>query len=1658
MAARANEKNTEEEDVRIDLGDYVLVEGGTYDGTRGYVYYLDPERLRIRPEGASDRLVEIMIVDGELDPDKGIEHIILGKKRASPAFVAQIDAQKDYLADTFGINGEPGITYKIKDLNEEEDRIVLEDETGGIQEYEFIYGIPLDAPFAVLRPRPPPEAVKAETEEAGDLVGQLGDGFENVEFQKAPPTNEYGGIQELPSSLRPYPDAVQRVDAIQDFISEFSIESQKNPKKQSAVRKNVERCMILRNEVVSYAETGEPNGQKATSFQTIGELIDTVDIPLSRPVIDAKRSLYCQWTPNGDDIKSVPGSKVDINYLEANIQQANEYMKSQLGGVTQQSPTHNALPAWYLTFDTFFKSYARSWISEMDAAGETVAFMGDKEFFRAPAPKSGEADVDGFQKGFHVSDNRRRLYGVKRKGAKGNTKEIVSQEGFPIYRIDKDDKEKEVEVISSFPYPQHVGKVPFSLLKGIGPRYYRIKSDQAPRKIESGDEGSIVNQLIFPLSVQKELGTTRTGNLAKDIISGASERKSMKEVLEYLGSVSNIPIAGGILSIGEDGNTNGNIPIKDWVKSQAFNVKGIGEVYSELKNLGLVQRELTEDQQTVIIEKIDQFRAILYDYITKEREASAAELTKLRLEQNNFLQEAALEEFKTILATEPLLANRVKEIEARTPAYKDIDIALFAGESAVMNDLMISALSGIPDALARERTRRVRELFLEALHQALKKEKNASMAGELPRPVKCIHVGDLTRIRKTADADLRMRALSKFLARYKRSVVDNWVMCTEGDHPIMCYHEALQLQEYNHPRDKEVIHKELLLAFSGGVFHGKYMCKNCGQAIDDLGFDNGMEFDDEGRPLAGRGEVIDTDAIEEEKILMALGGPASEGAMKIFTDTLTEQQNLIYETVKEIYQVLGIYADIQAYKGLIQRIETDIQKQPSIEEYARILQKRAVSGQTGKALEYHVYINRERIYSSAVHVLIDIQTHVPDYLIRSRVPGCRASFTGYPLGSEKDFSGIEYIACAVAGISINKAPWNISGFMKISSEKDRKQLIFDKIKDRMKTAVSTAAVQHLMIMKKAHLEKVYGAVVLEDRIPEVIPSGFKPTPYVVTLEESTQAVVIPEAASKEEIIRGWIQTGHRLARQNGIFVRGSPFSESSCCFTEIKNPRGFWDSPKITGALPLLPKKQPPLGPNNSQVMVNFKPRRMAKLLADPPEELFYRVFLRVCYQGPNMGLPHEPGYTNVCSKCGFHFPDDPYTEMPTPPLAADKKVGEEMMKEWTTEMNAIVTRGKAELDAQRVAVTKETFQQLLDATHRRYQVEMVKPKEPLTGMELMVRLANIKPEPSRGWREIMAATHGLLQKLPENADTISIAGAYGPMSEKIEGMYLMLYQTLGEEAHTALRRLMRQHPTQIVESVRTYILTPFTRLLNGFNMESHYIQNAYELDPDTKKIITDNIHQHLGFINELRKHVKGYARIKMQHAKQQLSILLPIIQNEIRAELVPGGTIGLPYIVEYFILGLLTDFIDANIIPEWATEYTGTLGNINDDATKLPIILYTCINRLKVEGLDLTDEQIRDIIAHIEEKEALTFISQIDKLTPEEKKIEMMKKKLGLGDWAVGGTKAVYTMNPELLERERERRKEMGIYDSVDTGGAEGEGGGAEEGYDHAQYGMDDF
>jgi len=1587
-----------DEDISFELGDTVLLLGGQIDGLRGRIYYIDENLIRILPEGVSDRLVDIRIIDGDLDPALKIQHLYSISKRTNPAFVAQINAQVGEFAETFNKDGGPGPIYKILAIDETTDKTTLIDATGANLEIDFAFrGVPLDEAFAVIRPRQGP-TIEEETEnvDAAALAEEevaADDIFEDVLNDALA-----GEITEISVTERTYPDNLQRNDMLHDLISALDVSSQKNPERQKEIRLLVEQFMNLRNSILTYSRSGEPSGKIPTSYISLGELLAAKTIPLSRPVLKAKKALYLDHSfegvqqiamgnPSPDPVE-IPGAEVDIYYLQDVVNKTVQYMETQLGGIQSENISADSLPEWYLSWKTLNETFHSTWsVSDED---NLKKFKHDTDFLRAPVDIY-TAQIDGLPK-LYVDKN-----------FKGSRDDIVTGDS--------------------------VGKIELSLMRGLGPRSTRIREKEPPRIVDEAEEGSIYSTLIFPLSERRNLGSTRSGRVALDIAFSQYATEIISEILQKLDGIPEVPTTGGIISIGEEGNTNGAILIEDWLANQPLYPLGLADATVELASYGFTDQELNVEQQEVLVKKIDAYRALIKQFIMELRDFMSKVISEQKTEDNPFLQGEAYENLFKTLEGEPLLTAIMRDLQNCLPLYKASDIAMVAGIIQTSADLFMTTMAQVPGPLAMERNRKVRDQYLQALTNALLKSELNSLAVFIPQPNDCTHVRDLVLIRKQKDIPLQMQLFAKFLTKYEGQRKNNWVDCSVCKQHLVCYHEVLLLKEFLYPREKDALHKELLLSFSGGQFHGKYICKNCGQPISDLEYDMNIEFTDEGVPMSGRA-VLDKAEEGLAEVLDDIMGPDLGLEEEIEFDT--PQQKVIYRAARKLFDVIGIHARDEVYPRVVQRVEADLVKLPSREEYKQINKGKRV-------IDYDVFVHRILVGSLGANVLIEVQTDFPGYVIRYKIPGCRAGFSGYPLSSEKDRTGVEYIVCAVSTIRENEIPWNLTGFQNETNEKKRQDAILAVVNRLLESTLTNAMVQQQLAVKRAHLEKVYGTATFAEQLPERIPEGFLPLPYVVV---DATTPVVSEAATPKEKIRGWVASAHQLGKENGNYVKGTPFSDATCCMAPLKEPGKFWK--ERGSALPQLPLKTPPRGPTDSHLAVHFKPRPVPVLEGTVPQDVIYKIFLKVCYTGDRMGLPHVFGYTNTCAHCGFRSTENPYAARIFPPISA------ESMKNYEKDVAEIVAKGKVDLDTQNVDVNSRTFEAILDATHMAFRVTPYVQKKPLAGMELFERLRMLNPEPFDGWTVMITETMTELAKLAPKSTNLEIANAYGKLSNYAADVIEMIKGRIGAKMAETLKKVLED--SSAVENVKTYFLIPFQRLVVDFQVGSLKIAPNYKLHEGIEDDINTNIVNHLEFLNRLKDRVTGTTKEKMKWARDRLADATTLLQKYIRGAYIPGGSIGFPYVTTALLGGILAEFIDPNFTPPGGYGE----GTSSSDPRHLLQILDVCIQKLDKEGLRFTDDEIKALISQRDEKEKLSFINRFENLTPQEKAVAKMIKKLGLKEWAVGGTKAIYAYDPEQYERERAQRNDMGFTELVDTGVELG--GGAESGYENQQVGEDDY
>jgi hypothetical protein len=256
----------------IQLGDRVVIDSKKYGRTIGQVYYRSLELISVKPDGVSNTLhnFEIEQTDDEelYNEEDGVTAAYVIEKRMFESFVEQQDFRINQIIDTFDSNGELYKSYKVVKVDKENDYIQIQDLTDedivNDVNFEFV-GIASDEEFKIISIRqlvgtdaPLNEAqpVMPETEEEEEDEEEE-DEIEVVGFIEVVKPKVFRTAAAYEQRI---PDNLQKVDALNDFLSSLDPILQKDPKSIRAVRVLVETLFNLKQETIVYNEDGTIQG------------------------------------------------------------------------------------------------------------------------------------------------------------------------------------------------------------------------------------------------------------------------------------------------------------------------------------------------------------------------------------------------------------------------------------------------------------------------------------------------------------------------------------------------------------------------------------------------------------------------------------------------------------------------------------------------------------------------------------------------------------------------------------------------------------------------------------------------------------------------------------------------------------------------------------------------------------------------------------------------------------------------------------------------------------------------------------------------------------------------------------------------------------------------------------------------------------------------------------------------------------------------------------------------------------------------------------------------------------------------------------------------------------------------------------------------------
>jgi hypothetical protein len=854
-------------------------------------------------------------------------------------------------------------------------------------------------------------------------------------------------------------------------------------------------------------------------------------------------------------------------------------------------------------------------------------------------------------------------------------------------------------------------------------------------------------------------------------------------------------------------------------------------------------------------------------------------------------------------------------------------------------------------------------------------------------------------IRKVKDDKKRFALLAKFLTTFQGSKEDNWVNCRIGDHHLLCVHELLQVYQFLRPGDASVLNKDIQLNFGGGQHMGSYICRVCGQPISELDYDTHLEFDDQGKPMMGRSELVDEDAITRQEI-DELIGPLGDLEEPIEFDN--ETKKLIFNTARQMTDKLFAPLEIGDYITLVARTFGVLQQIPERDRYIKIQKARTKTKAAQAAdfgADYDIYINQALVCAVGVHLLLIIQSKKPDFILRGIASGCR-SLRGEPLEPDGGNHGIQCIVSVIASFQKDSPPWSLTQFQREKDDTIRNRMVMDVFEPILKAALQDPTILQALAQKRDYKRKILGLSGGQGRPDEAIPQNFAPIPFVMKPEDFVEKVIIPEAASPRDRAELWVRQGNHLARTTKL-PKPIAFSEASCCLSPIKKIDEFW----IKSASSLPPFKKLvglPAPPKIMRFEPTMKPSVISRPLPDAPENSYYLLFLKVCHEGEKKGHSHEFGLTHKCIWCDLKLPKE--VEL----LTADQ--------------------GRNAIESQGIDVSKESFENLLNETHRVNSFKTKLLLEIPGQLDNWMKLTEMDPEPTEGFRAMMSRTQVELTKLPPDAKVVDVAVALSEFSTFVNDLEGQFKTRIAVAQHAIFDQIIKDGSESIIRFLQSYVIVPLKQFISK-RAANPVIPKSWLLSFQHQMDVEGLLKEHRSYLTKFNKiQTTPWLTAKVDTVLEQTRATLDALMS-IRPLQVPGGEQTFEFFMKMCLYGPLANFVDPNIQPLTSAPEAPS-SQVEQHALFPARFISDMAARFKVEGSHLTPEQIRELIAERNEKEKANIIKKMNDMSRAGKDIEKIKIKLGIGEYAVGGTKAIYAYDQERYDIEREERAQAGIID----------------------------
>jgi hypothetical protein len=1662
------------------------------------VTYRDANMVRVIPQEASDRAIEFpMTEDGTtFAPELGVSTIEIIEEQKSDYFVDTLGARPGDVLEFFTIAGEEAAADGVVDeviKTDTKDSIRLTD--GRLLKFR---GRGPPAPIGVIRVRTAANVAAAEAETAAGVEGVPTDAAAAAQRQTDIMTLLRGVLpaataEVVPTAERSFPDSMQREDMFQDLLANVSAKQQTNPRRIRAIEREVDLAMALKNNALIRDKAGRVAGLAPYDIRTLADVQRDAKapVPVMVPIVRAARVLNLDEV-QPEDTAPVPFKATDVAPRALiDVEQESEALaESYLTGAEPDDPglRGRLTRGFYAyTYDLLSRDGATligdrpaEWSQDQDVIrtaglGEAVQGLG------ADLPRPGDKEAPPVSLVHLTTDITDRYMRVL-----APTKTINTKTGTEYVAAPSDPSEVLGYVILppkaaiTLRPPTQPGDLPTALL------YSSARDDdnlptitQALRDLYSPERGSALNAWTLPAA---DAGDSTIAEWLNSVL------KYAVHPADSLG-----PRSAPLLSL----------------------LDTIGVNQMSVSVATVIRRWVAKSQK--------QWRDILSAY-RKSVQAS--------------LDAEAERRFFTVTGDDSPLWPALREAEPLRDFVADIDrrnpaiggsatlltgtfLAEAQGDAAPLVWASIASMDGRAigiDAVSAANSLSASRAYI-LKRKALRDIALLTMRAE-PEISTCPHTARLEAIRNLRDVLQRSRLLREFIEEYQGGRQDDWVTCTLCRAPCVCYHELMELEALAQPARMDAIQKQILIRFGGERYEGKIVCKNCGQGLQDIDYDEHVEFDDEGRPIQ-QGSVLTDEQMAEDngdtrfdKAVAKLVAPpvtfetASQRDLGNALQTIVERAGMVVppDTIRMIVR----YADLYASARTPPAAAYELQRARAMT--AATTKIRTATGAAATTIDIPTYaalVDQIRVSALTALTAIALQVSDPPVIVNNPFPLCPFSREGWPLNpaAKMDEPGaLVYISCVVAAIQRDMSPWMNMSWASEPKLDTRRKAVFKAASTAAQLMVVgdpktgplsfTPELRALLLKTQTDTDAAVKRALVSHT--DELPTGFRPEPFPIKVgrpaveRDPLPAIrsaldggvaVAPEmlasvaGAMRQQSVA--VISELHAAASAGMGRRETNTVDNVCCPAPIRDVEagallGTAESAPLIEAQRLLRGAVPTAVNAGTHMWPIFETPVSEPVSQVVEPDVFFKLFLKYCYRGAQVGEIHEFSAGNICRQCGFAL-GKPFDTI-----------------DFSKEGAAILAAQQGDL---RVEVTNSAFDALSDAVRRR-RIIMERPRverQPwAAGLQSLVGLLEAMSAGQPAEAGIPRTRTALAESLA-GAVTATAAGApidaigratiwmpadslsdelrevvldrIGPLVPRAPGRVgearareattaMTMFETLTADPFVEGPRAAQEYWCAKPEAAaRGFKITEMPRLIATTTGQRQPIAPAHR--QRLSSMLRDNAEWYAAGMSDPARKVIG-------HLAKVLGPIMRLWVQRVRPSRDENGAWTLAeaqMILRLLILQAWADVVTPN---SWMYGELTTAAERDTVATELANWTRGLMFHVKQQFIRFSDEQIRTILQQRSALERASIVKEFEDTKDEDEQAAMrMTKILGIGRWAIGA-KNLRKYDPEILEHEEAQRLRMGVVETaVEMVQLEGAGapggedfgfalaGGPEDGYD---------